>query len=57
MLFDLSTIDLELLKDQKQALINVIYSLHEDDEDKEKLDGVLSLLDCIQDKMEGNNNV
>ncbi len=51
MLFDLSTIDLELLKLQKEVLFEVIPITEV--RQRELLDGVLNLLDCIQDELEG----
>jgi hypothetical protein len=51
MLFDLSTIDLKLLKRQKQALFEAIHCTEV--RHQELLDGILNLLDCIQDELEG----
>lgn len=51
MLFDISQIDLDLLKKQKQALDEAIPCTEV--RHQELLEGVLNLLDAIQDKMEG----
>lgn len=49
-------IDLDLLKQQKQELVNLLWDMPEGDL-RDALNGILHLLDAVQDGIEDNGNV